>query len=191
MSTAAGTPRRLHMVAVCHQLEPQDFAARLRRAAQRHGHRLCGVVVSNNDRHHCPPLDDADDLAYLRGSNEMLDFSGYLEGIEHLVSTLSPSDADNVLFVNDSLFTKHAAGCILRHVLRLDGLMRRLKQPAICGKWDPYRSICLRNPWSALPGFVTTFCFMLNARALPTMRALRDDAMTDDVLVEAPMQDDA
>lgn len=189
MSVAAVQQRRLHLVAVCHQMQPQEFAARLRTLAARRGFGLCGVVVSNNAAHSCPA--ESDELRFLRGSNELLDFSGYFEGLEHLLSVWPQAANDNLLFVNDTLVTRHAAGSVLGRVLGLDALLRQLQLPAIGGKLDPYRSICLRNPWSGQPGFVTTFCFLLNARALPAMRRLRVDAATDGVLVAAAPGDDA
>jgi hypothetical protein len=189
MKPSVEAPRPQHVVAVCHQMPPQSFAARLRALAPDHRIRLRGVVVGNNADHSWPA--DCDGLRFLHGSNELLDFSGYLEGLEHLLVVEPASASDNVLFVNDSLFTKHAAGCLVRHVLGLDPLLRQIRLPAICGKQDPYRWISLRNPWSGHPGFVTTFCFMLNATALPMIRRLRDDAQADGLFVDAPPDDDA
>ena len=96
-----------------------------------------------------------------------------------------------MLFVNDSLFTKHAASCILGRVLGLDALLRRLQVPAMAGKLDPYRSICRQNPWSGDRGFVTTFCYMLNARGLPIVQQLSSLAAEDDVFADATVCDEA
>jgi hypothetical protein len=95
-----------------------------------------------------------------------------------------------VLFINDSLLTKHAGGAILGRVLRSDALLRQLRVPAIAGKLDPYRSICLRNPWSGHAGYVSSFCFLLNGHALPVLRSLRRLASDDGVLATSPVQSD-
>ena len=129
------------------------------------------------------------DLA--QGSNALLDFSGFFEGLERLLATWPEAAAGNVLFVNDSLFTKHAASCIMGRVLGLDALLRQLQMPAMAGKLDPYRSICRQNPWSGDRGYITTFCFMLNARGLPIVQQLRSLAAEDDVFADAAVCDEA
>jgi hypothetical protein len=189
MSRLTGPRQSLRVVAVCHRLQPQDFVARLQALAARSGIRLQGMVVANNAAHPCPA--STGELQFIQGSNELLDFSGFFEGHERLLSVWPEAAGDNLLFVNDTLFTKHAAGCILSHVLGLEGLMRELQLPAIGGKLDTYRSICLRNPWSGHGGFITTFCFLLNAAAQPALRRLRADAEADGVLVDAPPGDPA
>lgn len=187
MTRAPAAGRQLLLVAVCHRLLAEDFAQRLRTLAARHGSDLRGVVVCNNPAHTRPSK--SGDLHFLAGTNDLLDFSGYFEGLEHLNSVWPQAGDDNVLFVNDTLITKHAAGCILGRVLGLDALLRQLQLPAIAGKFDPYRSICLRNPWSGHGGFITTFCFLLNAAAQPLLRRLREDAAADGLFVDASPAD--
>ena len=125
----------------------------------------------------------------LRGSNRLLDFSGYFEGLDHLLVRHPEAVASNVLFVNDTLVTKHAATCILRRVLGLDALVGSLRVPAMSGKLDPYRAICMRNPWSGHPGYITSFCFLLNALALPLIQQLTADAQADGVLGSEEVSD--
>jgi hypothetical protein len=180
-------PSSVRTVAVCYHLPPADLVARLQRLASRSGARLRGVVVSNNPGHSLAlPVAD---FVVIRGSNAHLDFSGYFEGLEQLLAVPPGAAADNVLFLNDSLLIKHAAERILSRVLGLDRLLARLEVPAIGGKLDPYRSICLRNPWSGHAGYVTSFCFILNALAQPAMRTLLDDAAADGVLSSSPLAD--
>lgn len=189
MSGSSPEQRHLCVVAVCYQLRPDVFADRLRSLASRSGVVLHGVVVCNNAVHASGSM--SGELEFLRGSNRFLDFSGYFEGLERLLAGHPKTAGGNVLFVNDTLVTKHAAACILGRVLGLDALLGKLRVPAMAGKVDPYGSICLRNPWSGHPSYVTTFCFMLNARALPSLRALLPQAIDDDVLSEAALDDDA
>jgi hypothetical protein len=168
-------------------MQPHAFATRLQSLAARSGIRLRGVVVCNNAEHPCPA--PSAEMRFLRGSNELLDFSGYFEGLAHLLAH-SPSVASgNVLFVNDTLVTKHAAGCILGRTLALDALLQQLHLPAMAGKADHYRSICLCNPWSGHATFITTFCFLLNARAIPAMGNLKADAVADGVFATTSLAD--
>jgi hypothetical protein len=186
---SVSTQPALHVctVAVCYHLSPAELIAQLQALAPRQGTRLHGIVVSNNPVH--PLTSPSIDFEVIRGSNAHLDFSGYFEGLGRLRSTRSDVGQGNVLFVNDSLFSKHAAGCILGHVLRLDRLFGQLALPAIGGKADPYRSICLRNPWSDSASYVSSFCFLLNALALPLLQALPADADADGALSPLPLGD--
>lgn len=189
MTSRSPPLRRLHVVAVCYQLPADRFAAGLQRIATAHGVVLCGVVVSNNTA--ALPASLGPGLEAVRGSNDLLDFSGYFEGLERLLCVQTRVDSDNVLFVNDSLFTKHAASCILGRVVGLDALLRQLQVPAMAGKVTAYHSICRQNPWSGDRGYVSTYCYMLNARGLPIMRQLHSLAAEDDVFVDAPVSGEA
>jgi len=190
MSAASPGLREVNVVAVCYQCPADRFVASLQRIAQRHGVALRGVLVCNRAQELPAGLHELGfDAA--AGSNALLDFSGFFEGLERLLATRPEAAAGNVLFVNDTLFTKHAAPCILGRVLRHDALLRQLKLPAIAGKLDPYRSICRQNPWSGDRGFVTTFCYLVNARGLPIVRQLRSLAAHDDVFADAAVGDEA
>jgi hypothetical protein len=177
----------LSTVAVCYHLEPNAFARRLQEIARSCGHEVRGVVVDNRGRAAAMP----DGFELLRGSNEHLDFSGYFEGLHWLLERNPRVTSGNVLFANDSLITNHCGRSIGSRVIELDPLLRQLRGPAIGGKLDPYRAICLRNPWSGHGGYVSSFCFLLNAQALPAMGRLVDDARMDRVLVDRPIEDEA
>lgn len=180
MNRATAAPRHMHLVGVCHQLRPEAFVAKLQSMASACGVTLRGVVVSNNMAHAWTAMPRGVEI--LRGSNQLLDFSGFFEGLDHLLVRDPEAAASNVMFVNDTLVTKHAATCILSRVLSLDVLLENLRVPAMGGKLDPYRAICMRNPWSGHPGYITSFCFVLNSLALPLMQQLAADAQADGVL---------
>jgi len=173
-------------VAVCYHMKPAPFIDRLQALAAGAGRRLQGVVVNNQPEHATPA--QSGDLEVVQGTNRHLDFSGYFEGLQHLPA-VDQAETGNVLFVNDSLLTAHASTTIFRRVLALDGLLQQLEVPAGAGKLDPYRSICLRNPWSGHGSYLSTFCFLLNRSAQPILRRLIADAETDGVLSEAPLED--
>lgn len=185
MSRSREAPSIVRTVAVCFHLQPAEFITELRTLASLCGTRLRGVVVSNNAAHSL--VSPASDIDVIRGSNAHLDFSGYFEGLERMMATQPDTVPGNVLFVNDSLIMKHAAACILGRVLRLHKILAQITVPAIGGKLDPYRSICLRNPWSGHAGYVSSYCFLLNALAQPALRALLDNAAVDGVLAASPL----
>jgi len=189
MNATSRPPRReINVVAVCYQRPADRVAVGLQRIAQHHGVALRGVIVCNRSQQVQVRLQDSR-FDLIQGSNALLDFSGFFEGMERLLSTRSEAASSNILFVNDTLFTKHAASCILGRVLDLDVFLERLSAPAISGKLDPYRAICMRNPWSGHSGYITSFCFLLNSLALPLMRQLPADAHIDGLLGDAEVGD--
>lgn len=165
------TSPSIQVVACSFRMTPEDFAGRLSSLLDN----LCvthrGVVASSlitearaiNDR-----------WSTLSAPNDDLDFSSYFSGARALTES---GDGVITLFVNDSLFTNHAAQANLRALLRLAPLVARLPIPAIAGKCDAYTTICLRNPWSELTHYVSTYCFLLNSpglQAFLTLPALAD-----------------
>jgi len=188
MSAASAEVREIDVIAVCYQYPADRVAANLLRIAQSHRVVLRGVLVCNDAQRIPTSLKDRG-FDVMRGSNGLLDFSGFFEGLDRLSSTRPRTATTNVLFVNDSLFTKHATSCVLGRVLGLDALLRQLRMPAMAGKLDAYRAICMRNPWSGHSGYITSFCFLLNALALPLMQQLTADARADGVLEDAEVGD--
>jgi hypothetical protein len=178
------TPGALQVVAVCHRLEPGAFVRALVALGRREGRELAGVVVDNRRR--SAQVDPSFEL--LAGSNRQLDFSGYFEGLDHLLRGRAPPAS--VWFVNDTLFSAHSAAAIGHRLLAAEPLLRQIRLPAMAGKRDPYRSICLRNPWSGHNGYLSSFCVVLNALALPAMQALPVDAQAHGVLADVPVDDD-
>ena len=107
------------------------------------------------------------------------DFSAYLTGAERV--NLHHPEARVIIFVNDTLFTNHAPRANFTALLRHAALIKELEIPAICGKADLYATICLKNPWSELDRYITSYCFMLNRKSLEIMLELRALAEQDGV----------
>lgn len=103
----------------------------------------------------------------LAGSNALMDFSGYCEGLAALGPQHGP-----VLVLNDTLFTDHNAGFMLDRLLRYHAFIAECAVPAIAGKVDEYSSVCFANPWSGANAYVSSFAFLLSAEALPILPRL-------------------
>lgn len=166
-------PPRVWVVACCFVFTAQQLRAALVRLAERLGVHFCGVVVDNQLRE--LPSDD-EDWAFILGSNRDHDFSAYVEGLRHGQSTLA---ADVVLFLNDSLFTNRGAYVNAREVLSYRDLLRQLQVPSMCGRTDRYSTLCFRNPWSQLPIYVPSYCFLLNRQAFAVLLQLPKHAEDD------------
>ncbi|MDH1619206.1 hypothetical protein [Comamonas aquatica] len=171
------------IVACCFRLSPEDMLNRLRSLIGTRSS-IFGYIVCANasiERTLAPGW------ILLPSDNRDFDFSAYLKGAERVRQAHPESRA--VVFLNDTLFTNHAAAANFNALWRQVGLIQYLELPAIAGKTDPYTTVCLRNPWSGLGHYVTTFCFMLNRHAITFMFQLRAMADRDGVTLERSVDD--
>lgn len=144
-------------VACCYNLAPEDMQARLEHVAAKIGVSLRGIVVANNPDH---DLGARPGWQTIRGSNAIMDFSAYYEGLSALAASGLPQEA--VLVLNDTVFTDHNSYWNLKEVLKYRQFVAEVDLPCIVGKVDDYPSVCFHNPWSGLNAYVSSFCFLLN-----------------------------
>jgi hypothetical protein len=173
------------VVACSFRLSPEDLVGRIRQLFAGRGVRLHGFVVSSKATQE---RELGQGWTLLPTDNLDFDFSAYFTGVEAVLER--QPDVTAVLFLNDTLFTNHAAAPNFRALWRHVGLLQELELPAIVGKADLYATVCLRNPWSGLDRYVTTYCFLLNRQALSLMLKLpfwaQEDGVTHDCRVDAP-----
>jgi hypothetical protein len=180
MTSAAAVPDSLsiQVVACVFRMAPNDYARRLSSLLDRLRVPHRGVIASSliSEPH---VIDDR--WSTLSAPNDDLDFSSYFVGARAINEA---SNSTVTLFVNDSLFTNHAPLANLRALLRLAPLVAQLPIPALSGKCDPYTTISLRNPWSELTQYVSTYCFLLNGPGLQTFLMLPALAEADGVTLQ-------
>jgi hypothetical protein len=167
-------------------MAPRDLMHRLQRLASSLGFNFHGVIVAN-----APGINPAQerDWAVIQGSNATHDFSAYAEGLAHLTRS-GPEMPDAILFLNDSLFASHSPRANIRATLHQLSLVRQIKVPTMGGKVDRYALLCHGNPWSGLPVYVSTYCFLLNQAAYSILESLQDmadaDSVTPDRAINSP-----
>lgn len=161
-------------IVCCYRLSPDAVRGYLDRLAQKSGVTLSGVIVDN--RVGAKPA-VAGRWRVVPGSNALMDMSAYREGAALLMSL--PAEPSRVLFLNDTTFTEHDAAAIIDRLLRYRDFVGNLDIPAIVGKVDRYSSVCFANPWSGLNAYVSSYAFLLNARALPLLVRAYDEIDTD------------
>lgn len=173
LAGAASVP--FHVVACCYSCDPTTFLEKVRTVFSRLGHSASGVVVDNRggSPESRDPLWDI-----LPGDNADLDFSAYFQGLDFLKAKHG-QELGVVIFINDSLFLRHNPLANLQRIVGLTSLLAEMKAPAITGKADSYQTICLRNPWSGLNSYVSTYCFALNNGAQSILGRLRALAEAD------------
>ena len=167
------------VVACCYRIPATELVRRVRELVGTEPVAITGFVVSSL---HKVKSDLGNGWTALPSDNIDFDFSAYFTGA-YAASKLNSTD-QVVLFINDTLFTDHAATANFRAAWRQRGLIRQIGLPAIAGKADKYTTICMRSPWSSLGVYVTSFCFVLNGPALKLMLRLREFAEDDNVTHE-------
>jgi len=146
---------KIKIIACSFEIPPKELSYWLDVFLKAHSIDYFGVVVCNGS--HCL-ASDTPIWKYRKGTNINLDFSAYCEGIE----ALGLNDCDLCLFLNDTLITKHAGYSHLSVLLRHIEIVSSRDYPVMAGKTDEYNSICYYNPWSKLPVYVSSFCFLVN-----------------------------
>ena len=174
------------IVACSFRLTPKDMHLRLKKLIDKYKFNAHGFIISSQAQ---KEQDMGSGWTLLPSDNIDFDFSAYFVGAEAVIAR--HPDAKAVLFINDTLFTNHAAEANFRAVWRHVGLIQEIEIPAIAGKADRYTTICLKNPWSGLNSYISTFCFLLNLQALEIMRQLRIEADKDDITFEHGLKSSA
>jgi hypothetical protein len=157
--------KALTTVVCSYSISPADIAKLLADYGRCLGVHFHGSIIANG-RHDLTGV--GADWTVRKGSNAELDFSAYQEGLEALGQTRD-SIPGVVLFINDTAFQKHHGLEIVRSLMHYLDPVADCVVPAMAGKADAYDNICYRSPWSGLPVYLSTFCFLLNRPALPAI----------------------
>ena len=153
-------------VVVCSfTIDPLFIKEQLVNFGRRFGVEMRGIIVTNG-----PQGSDMDDPRWcvLRGTNEDLDFSAFIQGASYWLN-INDRIPQSFLFVNDSLFTSHSVSANLKATFRQLPLLREIQLPVLVGKTDRYFAVCHSNPWSDQSFYVSTYCFALNYAGLATL----------------------
>jgi hypothetical protein len=179
-----GSRSQIYVVACSYRMAPDDMSRRLTEILLKLSVEHCGVIASSRIKERAR-IDSR--WTSLPADNDDLDFSAYRAG-----AALREGEANSgvsTLFVNDSLFTNHAAFANIKAAIRVAPLTARIPLPALGGKCDSYTTICLRNPWSHLPYYVSTYCFVLNPAAIQIFLSLPDLAANENVTLSRDIDD--
>lgn len=164
-------PEKLIVVACSFYLTPEQIIKRIDRVFSKNSYYF-GLIVSNRSSDHIGILPKCWGL--ILSDNSINDFSAYFKAIRHL-KKMDNFHEYNILFLNDSLFTKHFYSISLNAISEKIRLLGMFNTPAMIGYKSNYTSICLHNPWSRANSFVPTYLFALNFSALQLFEELEDE----------------
>jgi hypothetical protein len=119
---------------------------------------LESVVIVDNRSKLSGIFDDK--FTVIPGSNSLYDFSGYFEGLNHLLGRVGR--IESVLFINDSIFIKHSFIYVIYKLARFSQFIRNSSIPTISGVCETYKSVLFVNPLSNINVYISTYAFVLN-----------------------------
>ncbi|HGK7506176.1 hypothetical protein [Kluyvera cryocrescens] len=151
---------KLFVVACSYSVTPKKIINQLEKYLSEFS--LSGVIVINNS--HGFEFEHKDFLI-IRGDNSLFEFSAYDQGIQSLLTIHRNELSAPILIINDTLFTKHNTKFILTKTIAYYNAISRISVCAMAGRFDPYNNICFSSPWSNYPGYISSFCMLVNQEA--------------------------
>jgi hypothetical protein len=166
----------LTLVVCSYLIDPMLISEKLMAIGSKLGISVRGVIVVNNPAMSSDCGGGVFDI--IRGSNEILDFSAYIEGAKWVASS-SEDEPRHILFLNDRFLTSMDVFGYFRLLLSYLSLISDLDGPVLAGLRRGYNSVCMHNPWSKLDIYIPTFCFLLNKQGLDSLTQLPQLAIDD------------
>jgi hypothetical protein len=169
----------LIIIVCCYYVGVDKIANIMNKYLKRDGLKFIGIIVDNKtqDRN----LNVHKDWTVINGSNEINEFSAYQEGVSH-ARKLGVNMKTPMMIINDSLFTKHSYGYLLKDFIKNKAILKYFDGPSMIGMKSYYSSICLTNPWSNTISFIPSYIFLINYRALELFETLPDCALKDGIM---------
>jgi hypothetical protein len=113
----------------------------------------------------------------VNGSNLVMDFSAWREGIAELENFVS--EPKHVVLLNDTFFLSHPYAHMFRFFKKSIGFFEDIELPLISGELHPYRSAILTNPTTGNESYISSFAFALNGEAIKFYKKTYDDNAFD------------
>jgi hypothetical protein len=169
----------LIIIVCCYYVHVGKIIEIMNKHLEKEGLKFIGVVVDNKEQGQNISLHK--DWSVINGSNEINEFSAYQEGISH-ARTLGVNMKTPMMIINDSLFTKHSYGYLLKEFIKNKTILKNFEEPSMIGMKSYYSSICLTNPWSSTISFIPSYIFLINYKALELFETLPDCALKDGIM---------
>lgn len=120
------------------------------------------IVIVHNNSGAINDFKFKDVIHHISGSNQLLDFSAYREGLEYLRANKLD---DAALFLNDTLFTKLPYHYILKRLSKTIFLSQSLNVPCLVSFRANYDFFLQSNPWSGASSHFCAAVFYANSEA--------------------------
>jgi HJR/Mrr/RecB family endonuclease len=126
------------IIVVCsYSISPEILINKFTKIAKKYHLKFRGVIITNNIKYNTNQ--NIDNWLISSGSNSILDFSAYFEGIELINDKISNNS--HILFFNDTLLLKHDFNFSLNEIFKYIDLMNEIEVESIIGYKSNYNSI--------------------------------------------------
>ena len=169
----------LIIIVCCYYVDVDKITNIMNKYLEREELKFIGIVVDNKKQHQ--NIYQHKSWTVINGSNEINEFSAYQEGMSH-ARTFGVNMKTPMMIINDSLFTKHCYGYLIKEFIKNITILNFFEEPLMIGMKSYYSSICLTNPWSNTTSFIPSYIFLINYRALELFETLPDYALKDGIM---------
>lgn len=169
-----------HIIVACYYLDPSEIKRKLD-FAKKLG--CCEIIVVVNNPKYFNQINFQN---VVQGSNDILDFSAYREGLAH-VKKIDIDCNKIILFINDSLLVKHPYKYIINKIAS-DFEYKSAKQAmaySFSGKYNFYFD---KNPWENTQLHLCGAAFALNLHGLKIFETLYDCVRAETINVKSHEQ---
>lgn len=175
---------KIIIIGCCYTIDPELFARKLNNALKEY-YDVAAIYIASSKI--VKSIKTSDGVAFVAAPKLDNDFSSYISAAE--IAYKEHFGLNLFFFVNDTVFINHSHKANFKAISRQSALLDELQTPGIAGRADPYSYICFSNPWSGYCKYISTYCFMLNRSALPTIFKLPKYAEDDSVTYEFLLAD--
>lgn len=169
-----------HIIVACYYLDPSKIIKKLA-FTKKLG--CCEIIVVVNNPKYFKQINSQN---IVQGSNDILDFSAYREGLVH-VKKIDIDCNKIILFINDSLLVKHPYKYIVNKIAT-DFEYKSAKQAmaySFSGKYNFYFD---KNPWENTRLHLCGAAFALNLHGLEIFETLYDSVYVETINVKSHEQ---
>lgn len=150
-------------IVLCHYyLKPELLEALVKNILKSGLFKIKSLVIVHNNPDVITDFKFNDVIHHINGSNQLLDFSAYREGLAYLRENKLD---DAALFLNDTLFTKLPYTYILKRLSETIFLSQSLDVSCLVGFRSNYDFFLQRNPWSGSESHFCAAVFYANSKA--------------------------
>ncbi len=172
--------KKVFVIVCSYSVSPDLIIRKFIKLNNKYNFIIIGVIITNNNLFHFQ--NKYDNWIVKNGSNSILDFSAYFEGLNLIKDKINESSP--ILFFNDTLIFKHDFSFSINEIFKYYDLMNEINFAAMAGFKSNYNSICLKNPWSNNSVFIPTYLFLLNVQGFKILNQIKESINFENLIID-------